>query len=222
MKRPEPRRTGRRPEPPEGLGSLGGAIRDLVDTALHGDADRAGLADALARAEALVREARTLLEPFRASTPGLRVGRDDDPAGARSYWVRVPASGRHNPGLPDPDLVEVEGETRGSVTLGPAFEGPPGCVHGGFVALMFDELLGFQNGVAGTHGVTGSLEVRYRRPTPLYTPLELRAWTERSTRRRIVTCGELRVGDRVHAEARGLFVRPPGGFDRLLDSVQDE
>ena len=31
----------------------------------------------------------------------------------------------------------------GHVVFGDAYEGPPGCVHGGFIAAAFDEVLGF-------------------------------------------------------------------------------
>ena len=50
-----------------------------------------------------------------------------------------------------------------------AYEGPPTCVHGGVIAETFDEMLGAANMVAGNPGMTGTLTVRYRKPTPLRT-----------------------------------------------------
>ena len=50
-----------------------------------------------------------------------------------------------------------------------AYEGPPTCVHGGVIAETFDEVLGAANMVAGNPGMTGTLTVRYRKPTPLRT-----------------------------------------------------
>ena len=51
--------------------------------------------------------------------------------------------------------------------FGSAYEGPPGCVHGGYVAAAFDELLGAAQSLSGTQGMTADLEVDYRTPTPL-------------------------------------------------------
>ncbi len=50
-----------------------------------------------------------------------------------------------------------------------AYEGPPTCVHGGVIAEVFDEVLGAANIVAGVRAMTGTLTVRYRKPTPLNT-----------------------------------------------------
>ena len=45
----------------------------------------------------------------------------------------------------------------GVVTFGDAYEGPPGCVHGGFIAASFDEMLGFVAGATGKPGMTARL-----------------------------------------------------------------
>ena len=96
-----------------------------------------------------------------------------------------------------------------------AFEGPPGYVHGGQVALMFDEALGVANVAAGHAGMTARLSVRYRRPTPLRTELRLEAWTVERQGRRITTVGTLHAGDVLCAEAEGLFVDI--GTERALE-----
>lgn len=97
-------------------------------------------------------------------------------------------------------------EARGA--FGVAHEGPPGSVHGGWVALAFDEALGAANVANGHPGVTGRLTVRYRRPTPLETELTLSARTVRADGRRIIAIGTLTAHGVVTAEAEGLFVRP--------------
>ena len=75
--------------------------------------------------------------------------------------------------------------------FGAACEGPPGYVHGGWVALAFDEALGLANVASGYGGLTGRLTVRYRRPTPLYTEVRFEAHTARVDGRRLVTVGTL-------------------------------
>ena len=59
------------------------------------------------------------------------------------------------------------------MTFGYPYEGPPTCVHGGVIAELFDELLGMSNILVGQGAMTGTLKIRYRRPTPLLAPLEL-------------------------------------------------
>ncbi len=65
---------------------------------------------------------------------------------------------------------------------------------------------GMANVVSGHGGMTARLTVRYRRPTPLHTELQLHARTERIEGRRITTSATLRARDVVTAEAEGLFV----------------
>ena len=80
-------------------------------------------------------------------------------------------------------------------SFGAAHEGPPGYVHGGWIALAFDEALGIANVAGNTPGMTARLTVRYRRPTPLRKDLVLEAWTEHVEGRRIRTVGTIADGD---------------------------
>ena len=57
------------------------------------------------------------------------------------------------------------------MTFPVAYEGPPGLVHGGFLALFFDCVVQHHNCEVGVAGKTTSLALRYRRPTPLLTAL---------------------------------------------------
>jgi acyl-coenzyme A thioesterase PaaI-like protein len=105
-----------------------------------------------------------------------------------------------------------------------AYEGPPGYVHGGWVALAFDEALGMATIAAGHPGMTARLTVRYRRPTPLDVQVRLVARTERVDGRRITTRGTLFVDDVVTAEAEGVFVRlgAERGLEYFGDRATDE
>lgn len=99
-----------------------------------------------------------------------------------------------------------EGGLRGSVTLGPAWEGGPGLVHGGIVALLFDHAMGEVVLAAGRGAMTVSLEVRYRRPTPLNVPVEVRCRLDAERGRKITLTAETLVDGRVTAEATGVFL----------------
>jgi acyl-coenzyme A thioesterase PaaI-like protein len=96
-----------------------------------------------------------------------------------------------------------------------AHDGPPGYVHGGWIALAFDEALGIANVANANPGMTARLTIRYRRPTPLRVPLVLEAWNERVEGRRIHTVGTITAGDEITAEAEGIFVNI--GAERALE-----
>jgi acyl-coenzyme A thioesterase PaaI-like protein len=91
-------------------------------------------------------------------------------------------------------------------TLGPAFEGAPGRAHGGVVAALFDEVMGFVLSIACTPAFTGRLSVTYRAPVPLGVPLEFRARLARRDGRKLLIEGDARHDDVVLAQADALFI----------------
>ncbi|WP_161632180.1 PaaI family thioesterase [Nakamurella lactea] len=56
---------------------------------------------------------------------------------------------------------------RATLDLGPLYEGPQGCVHGGIIAMVFDQLFTEAAASVQSLGMTANLSVSYRRPTPL-------------------------------------------------------
>ncbi|MET0903769.1 MAG: PaaI family thioesterase [Acidimicrobiales bacterium] len=132
------------------------------------------------------------------------------------FFDHSPMLGRANPLAPPIDLWLEGDQMVGTATFGAAYEGPPGCVHGGYVAAAFDEVLGSTQSLSGSPGMTGRLTVSYRSPTPLETELRFVGWLERVDGRKIFTKGELWAGDRLCAEAEGLFISiQPGKFADL-------
>ena len=121
-------------------------------------------------------------------------------------FERSPFSGRANPVAPPMDMWLGDGTVEGRVTCGRTYEGPPGHVHGGVIAGMFDEMLGAAQGLSGKSGMTGRLTVHYRSPTPLGAELRLSARVARAEGRKIVVHGTLRHGATLCAEAEGLFI----------------
>lgn len=99
-----------------------------------------------------------------------------------------------------------------SVELGPAFEGAPGRSHGGIVAAIFDDVLGYLLTFERTPGFTGELTVRYRAATPIGQPLQFRARVVHVDGRKIHTEAEAYALDEDGARgepvatARGLFI----------------
>lgn len=122
------------------------------------------------------------------------------------FYDFSPVVGGANPLAPPIDL-RVEGDVvKGSGTFGAAYEGPPGCVHGGVISATFDELLGMAQSVTGRPAMTGTLTVRYRSLTPLHTELRLIGQVDEVDGRKVRTSGRMYAGDRLTAEAEAVFV----------------
>lgn len=102
-------------------------------------------------------------------------------------------------------------EVQGAVNFTDPYEGPPGCVHGGYIAAGFDEVLGFTQAHANRPGMTASLTINYRTPTPLHQELHYRGRIDRIDGRKTFTTCELVVAEtgRLCAEATGLFIAIP-------------
>jgi hypothetical protein len=195
------------PTPPSAAHErLAAATRRLVEVVLRTDADDAALD---AAADALERVVARFPPSDRASWASGR------PRAHGEYLPRSPLVGSVHPAAVPFTWEYHAGRFVGHGVAGAAYEGPPGYVHGGWVALLFDEALGVANVAGGDPGMTARLHVRYRRPTPLHAPLRLEAWTTGRQGRRITTAGTLHAGPTLCAEAEGLFVDI--GADRALE-----
>jgi acyl-coenzyme A thioesterase PaaI-like protein len=128
-----------------------------------------------------------------------------------SFLDRSPIIGAINP-LAAPMHVETitaddgSAVVVGTVTFTKQYEGAPACVHGGFIAAYFDEVLGVAQSTTGNPGMTVNLSVDYRSPTPINKPLVFNGWVERVERRKIFTVGTLHHGETLCAEAHAIFV----------------
>lgn len=139
-------------------------------------------------------------------------GRREDP-----LFDHSPLIGIGNPLAPPMSIREVDGVIEARARFGQAYEGPPGCVHGGYVAAAFDEVLGATQSLSGAPGMTGTLTVRYERPTPLQTDLRFEGRLVGVERRKIFVEGACYAGDSLTATATGTFISmPPGRFLDLL------
>ncbi len=146
---------------------------------------------------------------------------EDDPE-RYAFFDHSPLIGLSNP-LSPPMEVEYDPKDpsglRARVTFGPAYEGPPGCVHGGYVAAAFDELLGATQSLSGIQGMTAHLGVDYRSPTPLGQELVLHGRLTATEGRKIWARATLHVGDQLCAEAEALFLAfREGMFEELLEA----
>jgi len=136
-----------------------------------------------------------------------------------AFFDQSPMIGLANPLAPPIRLAKTGDRTaEGRVTFGSAYEGPPGCVHGGFVAAAFDEVLGFTQSLGGSPGFTGTLVVRYRVPTPLHAELRFDCRIDRIEGRKTFATGQVFAGSVLCAEAEAIFVSArPERFQQLLE-----
>lgn len=129
-----------------------------------------------------------------------------DPSDHHVIYDHSPILGEASP-LAPPLRIAIEGDlVRGEVNFARQYEGPPGCVHGGFVAAAFDEVLGAAQCLSGAAGMTAHLEVDYRAPTPLEADLVFEGWLDRVEGRKVFVGGRCTAGGEMTAEATGLFV----------------
>ncbi|WP_043807353.1 PaaI family thioesterase [Rhodococcus triatomae] len=181
------------------FGPLADAVRDLVDATIRTEVD-----------DAVIKEVHT---EIAAATAKLRATQIDGAFGMRRASTGEQfAWGNAGVGLKNaiaPPLV-IERDDTGrhwtDVTLGAAYEGPPGHVHGGICALVLDHLLGVTASAAARR-FTGTLTLRYVRATPL-GPLRAEADVVSVEGRKGTVRGTLSVATGVTVEAEGIFVAP--------------
>ncbi len=126
-----------------------------------------------------------------------------------------PLAGWSNP-LAPPINDWIDGDLAfGTCQCGWAYEGPPGSVHGGYVAAIFDQFLGMAQVLGGQPGMTGYLHINYHQRTPLNTELKLEAKLVKVERRKTIMRGEMYAEGVMTASAEGLFVQPRGGIDLI-------
>jgi acyl-coenzyme A thioesterase PaaI-like protein len=181
---------------------LASAMRLVIERLFTSDAPEEELR---AAADALERYAQRLETHPRRRLP-VGFGESANAGDVGAFFDYSPMIGLSNPLSPPLRLSVENGVVHGQVVFGSAYEGPPGHLHGGFVAAAFDEVLGFTQSLTGSPGMTGTLTVRYRKPTPLHVELSFRARVVRTEGRKIFTEGTLHAGETLCAEAEGLFV----------------
>ena len=189
---------------------LVGAVRHLINATLMldvGPLDAGGL-EPVEAAAAAVEDVASRLETLPRLPGGPAEAGGDD---AR-LLERSGITGDSNP-LSAPVHLWLDGDrVRGWAHYAQQYEGPPGCVHGGFVAAAFDDLLGAAQTLSGTAGFTGTLTIRMVRPTPLNRRIDYEGGLVRVEGRKIYTWGKATHAGEEVASAEGLFISPRGGM----------
>jgi acyl-coenzyme A thioesterase PaaI-like protein len=194
----------------QAMTALGDATRGLMEAVVETEVDLATVHSATEKIKALAAQ-------LDAKHRQLTI--DMNPQEIRRRFVAYnPVIGKVNPFAP-PLLVDFDenGHAVSRVTLSRVHEGPPNAVHGGIVALLIDQLLGHAVGSAGQPGMTASLTVSYRKPTPYDREITVEAWHTGTNGRRITAEARITADGVLYADAKALFIAvSPERRDELL------
>jgi len=175
------------------------SLQRLIEVAIRTGADEQTIRDAQAAVDAVV---HTLEGSVDAAAPRLAVD-------GRPVVAGNPVTGFRNAIAP-PLVVHTEpdGLWWSEFELGEAYQGPPGWVHGGVLALVLDQLLG----EAASDGLTkplftGTITLRYVRGTPLGR-LRAEAAIERTDGFKTFVSGHLSDVQGKTVEAEGIWIQP--------------
>ncbi|MEZ5298162.1 MAG: PaaI family thioesterase [Ilumatobacteraceae bacterium] len=127
-----------------------------------------------------------------------------------SHFPDCVVSGAANP-MGNAIAVRREGDDAvAEVVLGAAF-GAPGRAHGGVVAAIFDDVMGYQLSILKVPAFTGRLQITYRAPTPIEVPLVFRARVDAREERklRMSAWAHADDGKALIAEATATFIIIP-------------
>lgn len=191
---------------------LAGALQRLGHGLVGHRIDR-GLADRITTVvedieqEVITRPARSRAAEVSASarftdTEWEPIGADGEPM---ELFRDSVVSGSTNPMGIGLQARRVGDAVEAVASLGAAFEGAPGRAHGGVIAAVLDETMGYVLPVVGTLAYTANLNIDYIAPAPLHEELRFTARLRD------------RAGRKLWIEARGdsasgTFVRAEGLF----------
>jgi acyl-coenzyme A thioesterase PaaI-like protein len=109
-------------------------------------------------------------------------------------------------------VLHVAGDTCWTeLLLGPDFCGWEGIAHGGIVATILDEVMGWALAGRDAWGYTAKMSIEYRRPVPVGARIRGEGRVVARRRRLLTTSSRLvdaATGD-VYATAEGLYVAAP-------------
>ena len=184
-------------------------IRRLVEESamVHAEEADDGILDevALAAGELVSRLAR---QPSLRQFGGLTFA----PGFAGALDERSPVSGQANP-LAAPLRLWRDGKiTRGTAVYSAAYEGPPGTLHGAYVAAAFDEVVGVAQAASGSAGMTGTLTIKMRARTPLRTTIHYEGGVDRTEGRKIFVWARSYANGELTAEAEAIMISPKMGL----------
>lgn len=119
-----------------------------------------------------------------------------------------PISGLCNVLSPRVQYFYEDDELVAYVKFTSAYEGPPGFVHGGYVAAVMDEIFGFCQSKLDDPYMTGTLELKYLMPVPLNQQLKMCGQVEKVEGRKAFLIARLvDQNNKTLIEGKAIFIR---------------
>jgi acyl-coenzyme A thioesterase PaaI-like protein len=184
------------------FGALTNAVRRLNEATLRTTVDHETVQEVREQVEELTARLEKSMIPGSFGVSFTKGGR------VRGYGNAV--VGLRNPLAVPLEIVQDKAAGRASAKfeLNALYEGPPGQVHGGVVALVLDQIFGEAAAAGGTPGMTGTLKLRYGLNTPLGA-CSAAAWVDRRDGVKTIVKGEMRRADgTVTVTGEGIFILP--------------
>jgi acyl-coenzyme A thioesterase PaaI-like protein len=190
------------------LGGLAQSVRELAEASLRTTVPTEVAAEVREEIDRLTARLREQQIPgsfgVNVSSSGAVRGHGNAVVGMRNP-VAVPLDMQRSP----------EGRAWASFHLNALYEGPPGTVHGGVVALVLDQVLGEAAASGGSPGMTGTLTLRYEKNTPL-GDVSAEGWIDRVEGVKTIVKGELRDADgQTTVRCEGIFILPRWAREEL-------
>ena len=176
------------------------SVRSLVDAAIRTEADAKTVAEVKRVIDAAIARLR---ERQLDGAFGVRVTESGESMG----WGNAVIGIRNALAPPLFTHRDSEGRISADFHLGAAYEGPPGHVHGGVAALILDHVLGEAASPDRQPRFTGTITMRYLRPTKL-GPLRTEAIRIRSEGVKTYCSGHIADAEGITVEAEGVFITP--------------
>ena len=176
------------------------SVRSLVDATIRTEADAQTVAEVKRDIDAAIARLR---EHQLAGAFGVRVTESGESMG----WGNAVIGIRNALAPPLITSRDSEGRISADFYLGAAYEGPPGHVHGGVAALILDHVLGEAASPDRQPRFTGTITMRYLRPTKLGS-LRTEAIRIRSEGVKTYCSGHIADAEGVTVEAEGVFITP--------------
>ena len=86
------------------------------------------------------------------------------------------------------------------------FHGPPGLVHGGILASVLDDVMGYTPVTQNIMAFTAKLEINYIFPVSIDKEFEIFAWAHKIDGKKVYAESIIKREDKVYVEGKGLFI----------------
>ena len=206
-------------EPLEARDRAAAALRRLGHAVVGHNAD-ADLLDRVAQAATTTAEMVEKGESRSRPIESIKRRLWEDPptdGGPMSHFAECVVSGTANPMGIGIKVRRDGNEAVANFNLGSAFEGAPQRAHGGIVAAIFDDVMGYVLVIHRTPAFTGRLTINYRAPVPMGADMTVRARLAQRSGRKLSMVAEMSLASEpdqpIVCDAEGLFIAiPPERF----------